>query len=248
MIKKLKLGSLYMGDEPTSGKTRRYDCKGCPPISIRDTVPGQELRWVRVGSMLIADRSLLTSISWDDLNRNGLVLGRTVTIDGQLMRCRLIRGSEWDFALGAIGEDPQIWNMAGEQGFWLQDKSAKEGLVMAQRGFPLDSNVKVCGDHFPNLRARNMGYRPVLEFAVDPASVDGSIAGQRAAVSEWPDSPEWIEGEVVEVTAYDLVLTKALFRRQRSSVGEQSFAKFDVANQSMVVERDKIGCIILKGE
>ena len=69
----IRLGSLYLNDCPAEiglaykpGKT----------ISIGETAPGKEIHWVVVNDMLIADRCILTEVSWDDLNAQNLVFGK----------------------------------------------------------------------------------------------------------------------------------------------------------------------------
>ena len=41
---------------------------------------------------VICDRVILVSVSWDDLNAQGYVTGKTVTIDGAKYKCRLLTG------------------------------------------------------------------------------------------------------------------------------------------------------------
>lgn len=105
----IRLGSLYLNDCPAEiglaykpGKT----------ISIGETAPGKEIHWVVVNDMLIADRCILTEVSWDDLNAQNLVFGKEVTISGFRFTARLIQvgaeegaPNEWDSALDAVGED-----------------------------------------------------------------------------------------------------------------------------------------------
>lgn len=67
-------------------------------IEIRDSDASEANRipWreVVIGNkrLLIADRVLLRSVSWDDLNAQDLVTGKTVTIDGQDYKLRLLTG------------------------------------------------------------------------------------------------------------------------------------------------------------
>lgn len=79
-----KRGTLYMGDEPLGigPMPRKYDYKNTPKVSIRDTVQGKELRWVPLPNGLwVAKIPLLNYISWNDLERNGFVDGKVVSID-----------------------------------------------------------------------------------------------------------------------------------------------------------------------
>ncbi len=56
----------------------------------------QKLKWHKIkdGSktLLICDRNILVNVSWDDLNAQNLVSGKTFTIDGQQYKARLLTG------------------------------------------------------------------------------------------------------------------------------------------------------------
>ena len=55
-----------------------------------------KLQWVKIKdgdkTLLICDRVILVSVSWDDLNGQGYVTGKTITIDGTKYKCRLLAG------------------------------------------------------------------------------------------------------------------------------------------------------------
>ena len=55
-----------------------------------------KLQWVKIKdgdkTLLICDRAILVSVSWDDLNGQGYVTGKTITIDGTKYKCRLLTG------------------------------------------------------------------------------------------------------------------------------------------------------------
>lgn len=55
-----------------------------------------KIKWHKIqdGSktLLICDRVLLVTVSWDDLNSGGYVSGTTITIDGAKYKCRLLTG------------------------------------------------------------------------------------------------------------------------------------------------------------
>ena len=67
-------------------------------IEIRDTpsADASKIQWVEVvqgaKKYLIADRVLLFSVSWDDLNAQGLISGKEITIDGQKYLVRVLKG------------------------------------------------------------------------------------------------------------------------------------------------------------
>lgn len=110
----VKLGGFYLGGELQTLPTRPWQTKYTPTgtsgagnvptfplgktIEIRDTPTNDanKLRWVEVNynskKLLIADRVLLTSVSWDELNSQGLIFGKNVTIDGMLCKLRVLTG------------------------------------------------------------------------------------------------------------------------------------------------------------
>ena len=55
-----------------------------------------KLQWVKIKdgdkTLLICDRVILVSVSWDDLNGQGYVTGKTIPIDGTKYKCRLLTG------------------------------------------------------------------------------------------------------------------------------------------------------------
>lgn len=79
------------GDIPAmSGSMANYVIGNTPSSEA------QKLKWHKIkdGSktLLICDRNILASVSWDDLNAQSLVTGKTITIDGQEYKCRLLTG------------------------------------------------------------------------------------------------------------------------------------------------------------
>ena len=89
----LSMGTLYIGNLPCEipsnptgkGDIPKYGTHFCkyspvvpgPRISICSTRPeaNMQIRWIKCGGILVSDRCLLTAVSWEDLNRNGLVFG-----------------------------------------------------------------------------------------------------------------------------------------------------------------------------
>ncbi len=78
--------------------------------------PSQRLTWHvfqdNRTQLLVADRMLLTRVSWQDLDEAGYVFGTTVVIDGKTFRCRLLTGGDTprnDPYQGATG--PNEWDM-----------------------------------------------------------------------------------------------------------------------------------------
>lgn len=78
-------------------------------------------------NLLVADRVLLTKVSWNDLRTFGFVSGKTVTIDGRRYRCRLLQvgarenePNEWDRILDETNESNELWYWANGY-FWGLD-------------------------------------------------------------------------------------------------------------------------------
>ncbi|MGN8967308.1 hypothetical protein [Intestinimonas sp. HCP28S3_D6] len=81
---------LY-GDIPQmSGSMANYTFGDTP------SADANKLQWVKIKdgdkTRLICDRVILVSVSWDDLNGQGYVTGKTITIDGTKYKCRLLTG------------------------------------------------------------------------------------------------------------------------------------------------------------
>ena len=86
-------GNSGYGDIPQmSGSMANYTFGDTP------SADANKLQWVKIKdgdkTLLICDRVILVSVSWDDLNGQGYVTGKTITIDGTKYKCRLLtRGS-----------------------------------------------------------------------------------------------------------------------------------------------------------
>lgn len=82
---------LEAGDIPQmSGSMANYTLGNTPSAAAN------RLQWHKIKDgdkiLLICDRVILVSVSWDDLNAQGYVTGKTVTIDGTKYKCRLLTG------------------------------------------------------------------------------------------------------------------------------------------------------------
>ena len=84
-------GNSGYGDIPQmSGSMANYTFGDTPSADANN------LQWVKIKdgdkTLLICDRVILVSVSWDDLNGQGYVTGKTITIDGTKYKCRLLTG------------------------------------------------------------------------------------------------------------------------------------------------------------
>ena len=82
-----KFGSFYIGGKVSEP---HVDCQlsQVTAISLGDTVPGKELKWVESEGFWVADTEVCLNISWQQLNYIGYIFGHPVKIDGRLFLCR----------------------------------------------------------------------------------------------------------------------------------------------------------------
>lgn len=79
----IQMGSLYMNEEALfnpknpirGGDIPDYIVDAALRIGDSDQNPAKQIQWVQWRKILVADRVLLKRVSWDDLNRQGLVFG-----------------------------------------------------------------------------------------------------------------------------------------------------------------------------
>ena len=129
-------------------------------------------------NLLIADRVLLTDVSWNDLHEFDLALGEIISIDGWRYRCRLLRLMEWAEALHVSTCFDRLWHWKNVL-FWGIEKGS--GYI-PKLSHPANANIygdtsgrnerSICGKHSPlswdstvgRTREANLGFRPVLEL------------------------------------------------------------------------------------
>lgn len=105
MVEIRRIGSVYFDDKPVSPGSPL----GRHQFAIGDTRLGKEIRWVKDGSLLVADHCVCTDVSWEQLNQMGLVYGTKVIIDGKTFLCRCLTAgrsmadpNEWDTCLASM--------------------------------------------------------------------------------------------------------------------------------------------------
>lgn len=231
----LELGSLYLNGKPTALETEY------PPgqnISFGDAVPDMAISWVPVNGLLIANRCLLTNISWDDLNAQDLVCGKEIKLCGFRFRVRLLKvgdkegiANEWDTALNAVGEDNALWNWDGIY-FCGQDTVNKSEVCCVLRGY---SSARFFNLRSFGLQFAFVGFRPALE----PLSTD--ISALRLGQTVMAIGRDGgVVGELVDETQYDLIVrTKA-----DGVVGAASFVA-KAQNNMVAVARNGIFSIAI---
>lgn len=195
--------------------------------------PSKEIGWVAVNGLLIADQCLLTNVSWDDLDVQGLVFGKEVTVQGLRFKIRLLKvGSkedvpnEWDAALDAVGEDDTLWHW-DHKFFWGQEPVSGSVSHRAIRGY---TSARYWDCRSSGYRSARLGFRPALEpLPTDPSAIRHSqealVIGRAGAVA----------GSLIDATAYDLVIQP----NADGLIGEVSFAA-KMQDGTLAVDRSGI--------
>lgn len=226
----IKLGSLFLDGRPVETGMQYVPSQ---TIEVGEMTPSKEIGWVAVNGLLIADQCLLTNVSWDDLDVQGLVFGKEVTVQGLRFKIRLLKvGSkedvpnEWDAALDAVGEDDTLWHW-DHKFFWGQEPVSGSVSSRALRGY-------LSARHWRNSGAANstphVGFRPALEpLPTDPSAIRHSqealVIGRAGAVA----------GSLIDATAYDLVIQP----NADGLIGEVSFAA-KMQDGTLAVDRSGI--------
>lgn len=144
-----------------------YD--GHAGISIFATWESSEkITWIKPNglNLLVADRVLLSSLSWNTLEKQGFVEGRQIFIDGHYFRCRLLQvgdgpgtPNEWDEILDITGIENPLWHW-NQMYFWGTSMTKENTLGHALRGY---YDARTWGSFGASARDVAIGFRPVLE-------------------------------------------------------------------------------------
>lgn len=226
----IKLGSLFLDGRPVETGMQYVPSQ---TIEVGEMTPSKEIGWVAVNGLLIADQCLLTNVSWDDLDVQGLVFGKEVTVQGLRFKIRLLKvGSkedvpnEWDAALDAVGEDDTLWHW-DHKFFWGQEPVSGSVSHRALRGF---TSARYWHDFSAAYSYSGVGFRPALEpLPTDPSAIRHSqealVIGRAGAVA----------GSLIDATAYDLVIQP----NADGLIGEVSFAA-KMQDGTLAVDRSGI--------
>lgn len=166
-------------------------------ISIENTESGKVLQWIELNKsdgtkLLVCDRCLVVSITWNNLNSAGLIFGKEVTIDGKKCKLRSLTGStgasgtygagcdnEWDNLIDAVGESNDITHWSNMY-TWCQETYYNNASSRSFRGYYSARNYNSNSATIPST---SIGWRPVLEIlnaapSISPTSTEyGEKAG-----------------------------------------------------------------------
>ena len=230
MVHTLKLGSLYLNGKPVAPKTEYQPGQG---ISFGYPAPDMAISWVPANGMLIADQCLLTNISWDDLDAQGLVFGKEIKAQGFRFMVRLLKvgddedvPNEWDAALDAVGEDDALWHWR-KLFFWGQESVPGVASSRANRGYHSARNWVW---HDSSSRYADLGFRPALvPLPTDPSALR---LGQ-PVIAVGRDGG--VVGELVDETQYDFII-----RPKADGVTGAALFTTEVGNNLVAVDRSRV--------
>ena len=120
-------------------------------------------------TLFVADRNIVTGISWDDIDIAGCVRGKIITINGKKYLCRLLTGGNSTSASRAGGE----WNNTivkytpnnsdsnwSNVYSWCQEVSSSSTSTRVERG---GSSVSYFARTTSSYTTSAYGWRPILE-------------------------------------------------------------------------------------
>jgi hypothetical protein len=177
------VGSLYMDGKPVKvpqSPTKDGDIPDYIPgakLEMREALddPDYQVKAIKAGDILIADRVLLKNISWDDA-QDALRPEQTETHDTQKAlnsgKMRLPTCEEYDLLVTTTKGNNDIMHWAGIFS-WCQDKGPNSAPVRAVRGY---HSARNWFDSNATSRSEGVGFRPVVEILnPDPPTPDGTI-------------------------------------------------------------------------
>lgn len=199
-----------------------------------------ELRWIVVNGLLIADRPLLTNISWDDLNDQDLVFGKQVTINGQQFLCRSLQVgtekcelNEWDAALDAVGDDDETWHWK-KQFFWGQ-----ESVDVLHRAFRGYFSARFWDYSLFNYQSVSAGFRPALVSLPS----DNLVAGDTVCAI---GSQTILYGKLVNLTRYDAIIQPEAASMMAETDAGKCYSK--LPDGMVVLDRTHMAIQTIKGK
>lgn len=166
----VRIGTLYF--DKYNGESNKCYMYKDGEISIVDTVKDKELQFIFVvidgKQLLVSNRNVLSCISWNNLNEQGLITGKQISIDGQNYILRVLTGgkteqdaNEWDAIMHEIGASNDIWHWE-KCSSWCQEASPEsESSYHVLRG-----GMDPWGHRYVRNDASNeaIAWRPVLEL------------------------------------------------------------------------------------
>lgn len=185
-----------------------------PNCGLGDTCPGFEIEWVHLNGLYVSKGILRSSISWNELNAEGLIFGKRITIDGRPFLCRAPKiglnedaqlrvetgANEWNRIVDATSADASFWSWTGYWS-WAQESMIPNGNgAIEHKGCFGYMSAKMWGWQPADRKSNIVGWRPILEPIIELAP---DMVGKLVRVGF---NAIEIHGYLVEFTDYDLVL------------------------------------------
>lgn len=204
MIIRRKFSSVYVNGGDLKVGTWVDQTIKVNSLSIGPTKKGRAIQWILANGMLIADRCILTGISWDELEANDLIFGnKKILLDDFAYQVRLLKvgryegePNEWDDALGDVADESNaVWRWK-YQGFWGQERDRLRTQRIT-RGYTSSRYYAICESRTKSPR---IGWRPVLipdviqEIGSEEIGKNSSsgVKPERSFLDDWLISPNMI--------------------------------------------------------
>lgn len=208
-VKKYKvvsMGTLYLDATPRISDGIDYD--GESTINIGDGIGGHYISWVKPTDMelFVSTSVIMCNVSWEDLDKNGFVKGKIVSIDGKEYLCRLVhvdtsgnQKDEWRDLLTSTFAESSPWDTK-PYSFWtdgLHQITYKDGRIQIDGILKGGDGITSQVEAHTALRCAGVGFRPVLEPVQEGRHVvlegqdfiislpTGGAVGGHADTSEW---------------------------------------------------------------
>jgi len=205
-LKKIKLGSLYFDRNPVSVGSKYKNQR----LSFEDTAPANPITWIKSSNgLLVADYTVCTNISWEQLDKMGFIFGRPIKIDGASYLCRSLKvgakkgvPNEWDDLLDELGGEDSIWHWENAF-FWGQGTPTDGTSDRACRGY---YSARNWNSYLAFHRSPILGFRPALEPLPPEPLLSDDLVGTKLQI--WGPTGS-VSGALSDLTDYDLVLVDA---------------------------------------
>lgn len=201
---------------------------------------GDNISWIVVNGLLIADRPLLVNISWTDLEQQDLISGKAVTINGQRFLSRLLKvgiqegaQNEWDPALDMVGEENRLWHWK-RIGFWGQESTSLPARVF--RGY---SSPRGWSSRSSGARDACIGFRPTLELL----SSDNLVSENRVCTI---GGQSILYGKLLDTTGYDAIILPESVSMMAELDDGNLYTK--LPDGTVIIDRTQVVVQVIKGE
>lgn len=223
----IRTGYLSLGGNlAKEGAT--YDGKSEIDIVFADGDDPKPIRWVWANGLWVARDLVLMDITWNQLNKSGMIKGKEIDIAGlkYQVRCPQLGTeaglpNEWDEILKEAGkQDKFCFSLEGR--FWGLD-TCSDGKHPMRVGHWVSRNG--------NLKAN---FRPVLK----PVTIDPDHCQPGASIFVFGKNGDGVAGVLEVVSDYDFVLTK--ISAKRSGREPERLVFRELPDNRVIVDRAQV--------